>query len=53
MHRDPVSRAIEGREQSNNFVFRIFLEKMQAPGTIFAAAPGKQGAFHVGMELVV
>jgi len=42
MHGDALKMGVDRGEQSNDFLFLSVTEHMQAPGAIFAAAPGKK-----------
>jgi hypothetical protein len=48
MHCDTIGRAVKSCEEAYNVEFRTLLEEVKTPSAVFAAAPGKESAFHPG-----
>jgi hypothetical protein len=46
MHGYAVGLAIEGCQEADNLIFLLLLQKVEAPGAVFTATPGKQDSFH-------
>jgi hypothetical protein len=46
VHGDAARGIVESRQQSPNLVLAALSENMQAPSTVFAAAPGEKNGLH-------